>query len=248
MMQKPSAFLLWFVLSLLALVADGDELPDRQPRYQQQRPANAEGIGKFYMSREIAHVMGHPAAAWLERPEREREERPDLLYEALDLQPGMQVADIGAGTGYHSRRFAEFVGARGTVYAVDIQAEMLELLQKNMASRGIRNVRSVLGDVDDAKLPEGQIDLAVMVDVYHEFEFPYEMMESIVRALKPGGRVAFVEFKAGDRSVPIRPLHTMSEIQIRKEAEVFPLQWVKTISTLPWQHVVIFSKTASVPR
>jgi ubiquinone/menaquinone biosynthesis C-methylase UbiE len=216
-----------------------------EERYQQPRPANSEGIGKFYMGREIAHVMGHPAADWLERAEREQEERPDLLYAALDIKPGMQVADIGAGTGYHARRFARQAGAEGTVYAVDIQPEMLQLLQENLVRDGIRNVKSVLGKIDDARLPAGEIDLAVMVDVYHEFEFPYEMMQSIVRALKPGGRIAFVEFKAGDANVPIRVLHTMSEAQIRKEAGVFPLRWVKTVSTLPWQHVVIFEKKRS---
>lgn len=236
-MQNLPALLLTFALALPSNSVRADE-----PRYEQLRSVNAEGIGKFYMGREIAHVMGHPAADWLERPEREREERPDLLLAALELQPGMKVADIGAGTGYHSRRFAQLVGEQGTVYAVDIQPEMLQLLEQNMTSYSVRNVRPVLGDIKDAKLPASQIDLVVMVDVYHEFEFPYEMMESIVRALKPGGRIAFVEFKAGDRSVPIRPLHTMSEMQIRKEAGAFALQWVKTVSTLPWQHVVIFAK------
>jgi ubiquinone/menaquinone biosynthesis C-methylase UbiE len=129
------------------------------------------------------------------------------------------------------------------VYAVDIQPEMLQLLEKNLAREGIRNVKPVLGDVADAKLPAAEIDLAVMADVYHEFEYPFEMLESIVHALKPGGRIAFVEFKAGDPGVPIRRLHTMSEAQIRKEASVFPLRWVKTVSTLPWQHVVIFAKS-----
>jgi FkbM family methyltransferase len=168
--------------------------------------------------------------------------------ETLELKPGMAVADIGAGTGYHSWRIAQIVGAQGTVYAVDIQPEMLQLLEKNMASRGIGNVKPVLGEVADAKLPAAQIDLAMMVDVYHEFEYPFEMLESIVRALKPGGRVAFVEFKAGDRNVPIRRLHTMSEAQVRKEAGVFALRWVKTVSTLPWQHVVIFAKIDNARR
>jgi FkbM family methyltransferase len=242
-MKNLLAVVLWVVVALPASAAHADATAEA--RYQQLRPANAEGIGKAYMGREIAHVMGHAAADWLERPEREREERPELLLEALDLKPGMTVADIGAGTGYHSRRFAQRIGAQGTVYAVDIQPEMLQLLEKNLAREGIRNVKPVLGDVADAKLPAAQIDLAVMADVYHEFEYPFEMLESIVRALKPGGRVAFVEFKAGDPSVPIRRLHTMSEAQIRKEASVFPLRWVKTVSTLPWQHVVIFAKSDS---
>jgi FkbM family methyltransferase len=245
-MKNFLAVTLWIAVWLPVSAAHADATSDA--RYQQLRPANAEGIGKVYMGREIAHVMGHPAADWLERPEREREERPELLLQALELKPGMTVADIGAGTGYHSRRFAQLIGTQGTVYAVDIQPEMLQLLEQNLASHGIRNVKSVLGDVADAKLPAARIDLAVMADVYHEFEYPFEMLESIVRALKPGGRLAFVEFKANDPNVPIRRLHTMSEAQIRKEAGLFPLQWVKTVSTLPWQYVVIFAKVDGAPR
>jgi ubiquinone/menaquinone biosynthesis C-methylase UbiE len=201
-----------------------------------------DGIGKRYMGREIAKVMGHQAADWLERPERLMEERPDLLMSELDLKPGMVVADIGAGTGYHAGRMAQLVGAKGKAYAVDIQPEMLALLDKSMKRQGIFNVQPVLGKEADPNLPANTFDLIIMVDVYHELEFPAQMMTKMVEALKPNGRLVFVEFKAEDPRVPIKTLHKMSEAQIRKEAEAFSLQWVRTAKTLPWQHVVIFKK------
>jgi ubiquinone/menaquinone biosynthesis C-methylase UbiE len=201
-----------------------------------------DGIGKRYMGREIAKVMGHQAADWLERPERLVEERPDLLMSELDLKPGMVVADIGAGTGYHAGRMAQLVGPKGKAYAVDIQPEMLALLDKSMKRQGIFNVQPVLGKEADPNLPANTFDLIIMVDVYHELEFPAQMMTKMVEALKPNGRLVFVEFKAEDPRVPIKTLHKMSEAQIKKEAEAFPLQWVRTAKTLPWQHVVIFKK------
>src|SRR5206468_4913790 len=141
-----------------------------------------DGIGKFFLGREIAHVMGHQAADWLERPEREQEERPDLLLPALKVKPGETAADIGAGTGYYTRRLAKLVGEKGTVYAVDIQPEMLELLTNKMAELNIHNVKPVLGTTTDPKLPVAAIDLILLVDVYHEFDYPFEMTQGMVRA------------------------------------------------------------------
>jgi ubiquinone/menaquinone biosynthesis C-methylase UbiE len=210
-----------------------------------QIPASRDGIGKSFMGREIAHVMGHQAADWLERPERMREERPDLLISELDLKPGMAVADIGAGTGYHSSRMAQLVGKTGKVFAVDIQREMLTLLDKRMKAQGILNVVPVLGSEKDPKLTPASIDLIIMVDVYHELEYPAEMLRAMVDALKPKGRIAFVEFKEEDASVPIKSVHKMSESQIRKEASAFGLQWLRTSKALPWQHLVIFQKAAN---
>ena len=204
--------------------------------------ASPDGIGKVYAGREIARVMSFHGAEWLERPERIEEERPELLLAALELKPGMTVADIGAGTGYYSWRMAQRVGAGGTVYAVDIQPEMIKLLEEQMSRRGTANVKAVLGTPTDPGLPSAGIDLALMVDVYHELEYPYEMLAAIVRALKPGGRLVFVEFRAGDAAVPIKALHTMSEAQVRKEAAVHALQWVKTARDLPWQNAVVFRK------
>lgn len=218
--------------------------PKPEPsRYEYRQQHDPNGIGKFYLGREIAHVMGHQAADWLERPEREAEEKPDLLLQALKLKPGDAVADIGAGTGYLSWRMAKLVGEKGVVYAVDIQQEMLDLLAKKMADRKITNVKPVLGAITDPKLPASAVDLVIMVDVYHEFDHPFEMMEAITKALKPGGRVVFVEYRAEDPDVPIKLVHKMTEAQVRKEATVHSFQWVETVNVLPRQHIITFKKT-----
>jgi ubiquinone/menaquinone biosynthesis C-methylase UbiE len=212
-------------------------------RYEFRKEHSRDGIGKFYMGREIAHVMGHQAADWLERPERAQEEHTEKLVEQLKARSGDVVADIGAGTGYFSRRIAKRVGPNGTVLAVEIQPEMLQLLTNQMAAAGITNVKPVLGTITDPKLPPNSVDLAFMVDVYHEFDHPYEMMQAITRSLKPGGRVVFVEFRGEDPAVPIKPLHKMTEAQVKKEMSALPLEWVETIGVLPRQHIIVFRKT-----
>jgi len=211
------------------------------PRYATVR-ASPDGVGKIYMGREIAKVMSYHGAPWLERPERAEEERPERVLAALELKPGMAVADIGAGSGYYSSRMAERVGPNGTVYAVDIQPEMIDILKVQMKQRRVTNVKAILGTETDPRLPAGALDLAIMVDVYHELEYPYEMLAAIVRALKPGGRVAFVEFRANDPNVPIKALHTMTEAQVRKEAAAQAVEWVKTMTDLPWQQIIVFRK------
>lgn len=220
------------------------QLPNTDALYQQLLRANVEGIGKFYMGRQISHVMGHQGATWLERPEREREENTTELIRCLKLKAGDQVADIGVGTGYIARRMAKVIGPQGTVHGVDIQPEMLELLEKNMKKLGLNNVKGVRGTITDPKLKPNSLDVVIMVDVYHEFSHPYEMMAGIVKALKPGGRVAFVEYRAEDPKVPIKRLHKMSEAQVKKEASLFPLKHIETYKKLPWQHVVFFEKLA----
>ncbi len=213
----------------------------QQPAYTTATPS-ADGIGKRYMGREISQVMGWQGAAWLEREEREKEERTDLLLDALELKPGLVVADIGAGTGYLARRMARAVAPSGKVLAVDVQPEMVALLRKAQQQEGLRNVEPSLGTETDVRLAPGSVDLAVMVDVYHELSFPHEVLASIVSSLKPGGRLVFVEYRAEDAKVPIKALHKMSEAQIRQEAQVHPLAWQRTDKRLPWQHVVVFSK------
>jgi SAM-dependent methyltransferase len=203
-------------------------------------PPSLDGIGKSYMGREIAQIMGFQGAQWLEREEREREERGDLLLRELALKPGMSVMDVGAGTGYYSRHMAALVGAKGTVYAIDVQPEMVEMLNTVAKQPEFNNVKPVLGTNTSVALPDGVADLAIMVDVYHELEFPSEMLASIKRALRPGGRVVFVEYRAEDPRVPIKPVHKMSEAQVRREAAQNGLIWIRTAHTLPWQHVVIF--------
>lgn len=211
-------------------------------RYEFREQHNPDGIGKFYMGREIAHVMGHQSADWLERSERDAEEHTQKLVEHLKLKPGSRVADIGAGTGYFTRRLARKVGPHGRVWAVDVQAEMLNLLTNQMAGLGISNVVPILGTVTDPKLPVGAVDAVLMVDVYHEFDHPHEMMEAICKSLRTGGRVIFVEFRGEDPSVPIKTVHKMTEAQVKTEVSGHPLEWVETIRVLPRQHMMIFRR------
>ena len=230
-----------FVLVCFCLLAAGAGVA-QTPDYTYRDDHDPDGIGKFYAGREIAQLMGHQGADWLERPERQEEERPDLLLQSLPLHRGESAADIGAGTGYLSWRMAKMVGDKGRVYCVEIQQEMLDLLAKKMAEHQTTNFQSVLGTVTDTHLPTNSVDVVLMVDVYHEFDHPYEMMQSILRALKPGGRIVWVEYRGEDLTVPIKPLHKMTEAQVRKEAALLPLQWVETIEKLPRQHIFIFKK------
>jgi tRNA A58 N-methylase Trm61 len=243
-MKTATRRLLCFLTSCFLILNFLHAQPATNSFYTFKEDHDPDGIGKFYQGREIAQVMGHEGADWLERPERMTEERPDLLLKAIDLKPGDAVADIGAGSGYLSWRMAKIVGNRGKVFSNDIQPEMLELLARNMAEHHTTNFQAVLGTITDSKLPPDSIHLAIMVDVYHEFDHPYEMMQSIVKSLKPGGRVVWVEYRGEDPNVPIKPLHKMTVAQVRKEAALMPLQWVRTVETLPRQHIVIFKKTA----
>ena len=238
--QVTRALLVGAWLASLAVLAQADagKAAERYSRV----PAGADGIGKRYMGRDIAGVMGWQGAAWLERDEREREERTDLLVAALQLKPGMVVADIGAGTGYLARRMAPAVVPGGRILAVDVQPEMVAMLQAAVRRLGLTQVQPLLGAEDNVKLPPASVDLAIMVDVYHELAFPYEVLASIVQALKPGGQMVFVEYRAEDPQVPIKALHKMSEAQIRREAAVHALEWDRTVGTLPWQHLVVFRK------
>jgi len=204
-------------------------------------PASRDGTGKFYMGREISKVMGHRGAAWLERPERAEVEEPDRVVDSLGLAPDDVVADIGAGTGYFTFRIAEQV-PEGGVYAVDIQPEMLDILMERAWEQGFENVEPVRGDVDDPNLPAESVDLALIVDAYHEFSHPREMMEGLLGALRPGGRVVLLEYRAEDPSIPIKPLHKMTEAQVRRELEAAGLRHVETKDFLPRQHFLVFEK------
>lgn len=225
------------VATTRATTANSDNSPNSL--YKKTKPS-ADGIGKIYMGREIAGVMGWQGASWLEREERGREERPDLLLPELNLKVGMTVADVGAGTGYYSRLMAKAVGPGGTVYAVDVQPQMVAMLKEVAAKPEFANIKPLLSNVNNVKLPPSSIDLAIMVDVYHELEFPHEVMTSIIAALKPDGRVVFVEYRAEDQRVPIKEVHKMTEAQVKREALTHALAWERTASTLPWQHVIIF--------
>lgn len=214
--------------------------------YDTKRPSR-DGIGKVYMGREISHVMGHLGAGWLQRPEREREERTDLLIYSLELEQDDVVADIGAGTGYFSFPISAMV-PDGTVLAVDIQPEMLAIIESRkeagLTDESWSNIETVLGTEDDPNLPENAVDLILMVDAYHEFSYPREMGEAMVRALKPGGRIALVEYRLEDPTVPIKRLHKMSERQAKREMEALGLVFVDNKDLLPQQHMLFFEKPA----
>lgn len=206
-----------------------------------QREPSRDGTGRYYMGREIAQVMGHRGSDWLERDERERDEAPDELVRELGLSPTDVVADIGAGTGYFTFRLSPLV-PDGTVLAVDIQEEMLDVIRERMERGRVDNVIPVMGTVDDPRLPAGEVDLVLMVDAYHEFSHPLEMMRGILRALRPGGRVVLIEYRLEDPSIPIKRLHKMSQRQARAEMEAVGLQWVETRHFLPRQHFMVFQK------
>ena len=211
--------------------------------YGERRPSR-DGTGKTYMGREIALVMGHQGMGWLERPSRAAEERPDLVVANMGLAPDAVVADIGAGSGYFSFRIASRV-PRGRVLAVDVQREMLEVIERRRGETGMGHVEPVLGSPSDPRLPPAAVDAALMVDAYHEFAYPREMMSALFEALRPGGRVYLVEYRAEDRSVPIKPLHKMSERQARRELEAVGLRFVENRDMLPWQHFLVFEKPES---
>jgi len=187
--------------------------------------------------------MGHEGAAWLDRPSRTLQERPIAAIDALEIHPGDVVADIGAGSGYFVTRIASRVD-QGKVLAVDIQPEMLDLIQQKLAEQNLDNVELVLSQLDSPRLKPNSVDLALMVDAYHEFAYPYEMMQGIVNALKPGGRVVLAEYRAENPLIMIKRLHKMSEAQVKREMAVVGLEWLKTEEILPQQHLLFFQKPA----
>lgn len=210
--------------------------------YEQRLVHSPDGIGKFYMGREIAQVMGHTGAGWLERPSREAEEQPSKVVNGLNLKPNDVVADIGAGTGYMSFPIAALI-PQGKVLAVDIQPEMLDIIEFFKQEKNITNVEPVLATPTDPNLPSESVDLALMVDAYHEFDYPREMMEGIVKALKVGGRVVLVEYRAENPFIMIKRSHKMTQKQVRKEMQTVGLVWRETKNFLPQQHVMIFEKS-----
>jgi FkbM family methyltransferase len=215
-----------------------------QPVYETRKKHDPDGIGKFYMGREIAWVMGHEGASWLERPDRVETELPDRVVENMNLKQTDVVADVGAGTGYFTFRMSPFV-KQGKVFAVDIQPEMLAIIEQRKKKDKVENVIAVLGTETNTKLPENAVDAVLLVDAYHEFSYPREMMESIVKSLKPGGRVILIEYRGEDPTVPIKKLHKITVAQARKEMAVIGLAWKETKGFLPQQHFMVFEKTAN---
>jgi precorrin-6B methylase 2 len=194
-----------------------------------------------HRGREIAQTMHYTGAPWLVRESRQREEDCRLLLEALDIKPGQTVCDMGCGNGFYTLELARMVGPRGLVYAVDIQPEMLRMLAENAAAAGLRNIRPVLGTPIDPRLPAGKIDVALCVDVYHEFSHPDAMLERIRHSLAPTGRLVLAEFRGEDPAVPIKPLHKMTKAQIRAELEPAGFEVVREFDRLPWQHLLFLA-------
>ena len=212
-----------------------------QPQYIIKK-GDPNGINKWYMGRQIAQVMSHFGVEWLERPERDVEENTTLLMKNLQLKQGMQVADIGAGSGYHSRLISKQIG-NGKVFAVDIEPIMLGYLKQGIAQENLTNITPVLGTTTSVSLSSESIDLMLLVDVYHEFSDPFEMAQSMYRALKPNGKLVLVEFRAEDDAVPIKTIHKMSEVQAVKEMKAAGFRLDKNINNLPWQHCMVFIKS-----
>jgi predicted methyltransferase len=225
--------------TLLLLAAVAIVLATGQPRpaAAQRSPGNQDAPEP----RRIAPAMSYVYADWLTRPEREREEMPDRVVKALRIPRGATVIDLGAGVGYFTWRLAKRVGREGRVIATDIQQQMLDLLARNMRKRGIENVETVLSTQDDPRLPEGEADLVLLVDVYHELAYPAGTMERVRRSLKPGGRLVVVEYRGEEPWVPIHPLHKMTLRQVRREIEPTGFEFVEVMDFVPSQHVVVFT-------
>lgn len=237
MTTRLTRFFLFLLLASLPLGVTAQE----SDRYV-FKEGDYNGIGKWYMGREIAYVMSYQGMSWLDRPEREKEERTSLLIKNMNLKTTDVVADIGAGSGYHVFKMAPLV-AEGTVYAVDIQYEMLTAIKEKQQLNDVDNVITIKGTETSVNLPKNSIDKVLMVDVYHEFNYPYEVMMSIKKALKPNGKIYLIEYRAEDSSVPILKLHKLSEEQsiIEMKAAGFTLE--QNLDNLPWQHCMIFVKS-----
>ena len=233
-MKKSLSLSLLFIAMLFTFCAIA------QDRYT-TKSGDPNGIKKWYMGRQIAQVMSHYGIDWLERREREMEENTSQLLKNLSVKPRMVIADIGAGSGYHSTLLSKMVG-NGKVYAVDVEPEMIAYLNDRITLEGIKNIIPVLSTEQKVSLPSNSIDMMLLVDVYHEFSYPYEMALSMLDALKPGGKLVLVEFRSEDPMVPIKTIHKMSEAQAVKELKAAGFIFEKNISNLPWQHCLVFKK------
>ncbi len=224
---------------LLAFGVSAQESPDTTDTKPKEKPR------RVYMERIVAQPMSHLGASWLVRPEREREESVKESYDQLGIKPGMTVCDLGCGNGFWTLPLARDVSESGRVLAVDIQPEMLVQLRQRAARENIENIEPIRGKVDDPRLPVGEVDLVLLVDVYHEFSHPQSMLWSIRRSLKPDGVVALLEYREEDPEVPIKPLHKMSKRQILREYEANGMKLVREYNELPWQHLMFFARDDS---
>ena len=238
--MKKINIIYFFLTALLYLSQSNAQNSNIKNQYTFKK-GDYNGIGKWYMGREIAYVMGYQGINWLERSEREKEENVSRLIENLEIKSNDTIADIGAGSGYHVFKMAPLAG-KGLIYAVDIQLEMLMAINKAQKATKIRNVKTVLGNEKSIKLPKNSVNKVLMVDVYHEFNFPVEMITSIKNAMKPNGELFLIEYRGEDSNVPIKKIHKMTEKQAVKEFEAAGFTLKENRKNLPWQHCMIFLK------
>lgn len=198
--------------------------------------------------REPADVMSYRGWQWLERSTRDEEEWPDEVIKAMGLAGGETIADIGCGSGYYTRRLAKAVGPQGTVYAVDIQPEMIEIMKGLAKQEGLGNIVPVLGETASPRLPEASVDWILLVDVYHEFQAPEPMLAEMLKCLKAGGRVALVEYRLeGDSAKHIKVDHRMSVRQVLAEWNPAGFELIDLLEFIPSQHLFIFAKRPGGP-
>ena len=243
-MKKLTILLFLFTALLISNECVSQEL-NTDKKYTFKR-GDFNGIGKWYMGREIAYVMGFEGIGWLERSDREKEENVSNLIQNMKIKSNDTIADIGAGSGYHVFKMAPLAN-KGLVYAVDIQGEMLMAIEKTKEFSKIRNAETILGSEKSVHLPKNSIDKILMVDVYHEFNFPVEMIASMKNALKSNGQLFLIEYRKEDSKVPIKKIHKMTEKQAVKEMEAAGFKLKRNIDNLPWQHCMVFvKKTKSI--
>ncbi len=232
--------LLLITLPLCQCIGQDDASKKAEENYT-FKTGDPNGIGKWYMGREIAHVMGFQGMGWLERSNREEEENTSKLIRNMAIEPGDTIADIGAGSGYHVFKMAP-LAEKGLIYAVDIQDEMLDALRKKKKDGTTKNIALVKGSEKSINLPKNSVDKVLMVDVYHEFNYPIEMIASVKDALRPDGKLFLIEYRGEDGSVPIKQLHKMTESQAVKEMNAVGMKLERNIDNLPWQHCMVFVK------
>lgn len=238
-MKRWSIFILILVSTTLFVQAQGRNSNEKSPYTYTNR--SYDGIGKVYMGREISFVMGFAGKDWLERRTRELEEGVSLAIENLPITKESVVADIGAGSGYYTFRIAPKV-PQGKVYAVEIQQSALTYLGNKSRELSLNNVIPIMGSETSPNLPENSVDLAIMVDVYHELEYPVEMLQALHKALKPDGKILLIEYRGEDESIPIKPLHKMTERQVRRELEANGFDFIENKDFMPIQHFLVFGK------
>lgn len=242
--MKKSILFKLFLLVLIPLFSCKAQVQKTSEETYIFKTGDKNGIGKWYLDREIAHVMGYEGINWLERSTREKEENTSKLIENMNIQPTDIIADIGAGSGYHVFKMAP-IAHRGMVYAVDIQTEMLQAILESEQYKKYKNIELIQGDEKSVKLPENTFDKVLMVDVYHEFNFPKEMILSIKKSLKENGKIYLIKYRSEDFNVPIKTIHKMSEKQAVKEMKAVGFKLEKNSKNLPWQHCMVFIKTTN---